>query len=124
MITIEGVDITGLVIEDDFVSQVVGVTQTANDGSLIVYEQAIKFKELNLIGGADWGWLNKDTLTQLRDMSNVIGAVYEFDYEGELSVVRFRSEDIPVVYGKSLIKRSNTQDTDYYNDIVIKLTQV
>ena len=124
MITLESIDITGLIVADDFTTNVFGVTQRANDGSLIVYEQENKYKDIILIGGSDWGWLTRSIMNQLHALANGISVSYELDYEGVLSTVRFKSEDIPVISGTPLIKRSNKEDADYYNDIVLKLMQV
>jgi len=123
-ITLEGIDITGLVIESEFLTNVTGVSQIANDGSLIVYEETVKFKELIFVGGSDWGWLDRTTMKALHALADVIGAYYELNYEGTVYNVRFMSEDSPVIFGDSLIKRSNAADTDYYNNIVLKLMQI
>ena len=123
-VTLEGIDITGLVFEEDFNTKLIGVTQVANDGSLIVYEQSVGFMDLILIGGDDWGWLTRETMRSLRDLASASGSVYQLDYDGEIYTVRFKSEDIPVISGNSLIKRSNAEDTDYYNNIVLKLMEV
>jgi len=123
-ITLESIDITGLVISDEFMTSISGVTQVANDGSLIVYEQEIKFNDIILIGGSDWGWLDRATMASLHSMANVLDATYELDYEGTSHTVRFKSEDIPVISGDQLIKRSNVTSTDYYSNVIIKLMEV
>ena len=124
MITIEGIDVTGLIINDDFPINILGESQMAESGSLVIFEKETLFTHIDLVGGDDWGWLTKGILSSLRNLANISGAKYVFDYEGVLSTVRFRTEDIPVIQGSSLIKRSNSEDTDYYNNIFIKLTEV
>lgn len=123
-VTLDGVDITGLIIEDEFLTNISGTAQEANDGSLIIYEQNIQFKDLFLVGGSDWGWLDRSTMVSLYSMANVGGATYGLDYEGILYTVRFKSEDIPVISGDRLIKRSNPAVTDYYNNIILKLMEI
>ena len=123
-ITLESIDLTGLVIEEEFMTSVFGTTQVANDGSLIVYEQPISFNDLILIGGSDWGWLPRSTMLSLKAMADIINSTYSLDYEGTIYTVRFKSEDIPVISGDSLIKRSNAASTDYYNNIMIKLMKM
>lgn len=123
-VTLEGIDITGLVLTEDFGSNIQGVVQTANDGSLIVYEQEISFNDKTLMGGDDWGWLSYTILNQLKALANVIGATYTLDYDGTVYIVRFKSEDIPVISGDKLINRSNTDNEDFYNNIMIKLMEV
>lgn len=118
------IDLTGLVIEDYFSLDIDSEIETADDGTLILYEKEIKYKEIDLIGGADWGWLTLSTLRSLQELGKVIGSTYELFYEGEVFNVRFRTEDIPVIYGEKLIKRSNQNTTDYYNNVFIKLMEV
>jgi len=123
-ITLEGVDITGLVFLDDFNTDIKGEVQTANDGSVIVFEQEVSFRDKTLIGGDDWGWLTYSILNELKVLANIGGATYVLNYDGSVYTVRFRSEDIPVLSGDKLIQRSNTDNEDYYNNILIKLMEV
>ncbi len=123
-ITLEGIDITGLVRVAEFQVEVEGESQRANDGSIIVYEQEVYGGDFTLGGGDNWGWLTFDTLTSLKALANVVGGTYTLDYEGSIHIVRFRSEDIPVISGDPLIVRSNVENGDYYNNIVLKLMEV
>ena len=123
-ITLEGIDITGLVFIEDFHTGISGNVQISNDGSVIVYEQEVSGAIRSLEGGDDWGWLDSGTLSSLKDLASVIGAIYTLDYEGTLYTVRFMSESIPVIFGEKLVNRSNIEDTDYYKNIVIKLMEV
>jgi hypothetical protein len=121
---LESIDVTGLIMADSFPSGINSITEYAVDGSIIVFEKNINDAVINLIGGSDWGWLELSVLRSIQNLSKVIGTYYTLDYEGTLYSVRFRNEDIPVVYGDRLINRSNQDSTDYYNNIVIKLMEV
>jgi len=52
------------------------------------------------------------------------GATYTLSYEGQTMTVRFRSEDHPPVSAAAIIPRPNHADTDYYNNVRIKLMKV
>ena len=121
---IDSIDITGLVFDDQFETGINAVSEESSAGSLIVFEKQISYTTIDLIGGSDWGWLTRSTLKSLQELSKVIGAVYILDYEGVKSTVRFRTEDPPVIQADLLISRSNQEDSDYYNNIIIKLIGV
>lgn len=118
------IDLTGLVIDDDFSLGIDSETDTADDGSLILYGREIKYREIDLIGGSDWGWLTLAHLRALQDLGKVLDSTYELFYEGTVLSVRFRTEDIPTISGEKIIIRSNQETTDYYNNIILKLMEV
>jgi len=120
-VLIDTIDVTGLVKEDLFNTGIQAVTEVSSSGSLIIYEREIQNLQMDLLGGLDWGWLTLAVMDSLQALSMVIGATYTLNYEGVPFLVRFRTEDSPAVLGEKIIVRSNQADTDYYNNITLKL---
>lgn len=79
---------------------------------------------IDLIGGTDFGWIARSVLLQLQALANIPGATYLLDYEGELSSVRFRHEDPPVISASPHVPRPNQVAADWYNNVRIKLSKV
>lgn len=123
-VSIEGIDLTGLVHDDFFSSGILSESQVSNDGSLILYERLVKYTPINLVGGDTWGVLTLLIMRSLQELSKVLEATYTLNYEGVESTVRFRTEDPPALYGEKIQVRSDQQSTDYYNNIFIKLMEV
>ena len=123
-VILDSLDITGLIKADSFPTGINGVIETASSGSVIVYEREIKYFQIDLMGGADWGWLELSMIKNLQNLAKTIGSTYALDYEGVLFNVRFRTEEPPVVYGEKIINRSNQSNTDWYNNIAIKLMEI
>lgn len=121
---LDSIDVTGLVMADNFPTKIDSIAENSIAGSLIVFEKNISYSTIDLAGGQDWGWLELSILRSIQNLAKVIGADYSLDYEGTLYSVRFRNEDIPCVYGDKIINRSNQSTTDYYNNILIKLMEV
>ena len=121
---LDSIDITGLVIDEDFDVGISAVSEEAQDGSIIVYESDKLYRDITLIGGLYWGWLSKQTIQSVHSSAKTKGAIHTLDYDGDIFTVRFRTEDIPVINGEPIIKRSNQENTDWYNNITIKLMEV
>lgn len=120
------IDLTGLTIEDEFGKRLIDSdVEYALDGRPIVWEQVIPTGYIfDLIGTDDTGWLTRIILNDLQALSSVANATYHLRYEGELKTVRFRNEDAPVISATPLIRRSNIEDANWYNNIRIKLMEV
>ena len=123
-VLIDSIDVTGLVELENFVLPVQSSVQIANDGTPIVYSKESKVVDITLVGGSDWGWLTSLILGNIKILASVMNATYNLDYEGDVRVVRFKTEDIPVIDAKRLINTSLQTDVDYYNNIIIKLQEV
>jgi len=119
------INLTGLVKQEEFYIPINTVIDTANDGSLIIYEKEIKYSPVTLIGGSTWGGLTLSVLNAVKVLASVVGGTYTLTYAGVTSTVRFRMEDIPVISADPIANnRSDKLDTDYYNNIEIKLMEV
>ena len=120
---IDSIDVTGLIKADLFPTGILAATEVSSAGSIIVYERDKNYFMVDLIGTDNSGWLMLSVLQSLQNLAKIIGATYTLDYEGEISTVRFRTDEPPVVYGDKIINRSNQNTTDYYNNILIKLME-
>lgn len=119
------IDLTGLVIENEFSKQLIDSdVEYSLDGRPIIWEQEIPSgKAFDLIGTDDSGWLQRSVLNSLQTLAAVPNSSYTLRYEGELKTVRFRNEDQPVISADLIIDRSNPDDTDWYNNVRIKLME-
>lgn len=122
--TLNGINLEGLIIDDDYDLKIDTIFQKSCNGSPILYSKERTFKNINLIGGSDWGWVSKYNLNLLKSIASVQNATYELNYENNIYKVRFRTEEPPVISANPLIKRPNIQNTDYNNNILIKLMEV
>lgn len=118
----------GLVIESDIAP--VGVraeTTKTLSGRLVIWESAEHGgRNIDLVGGSDYGWLMRTDLVALQALAAIPRATYTLvlaDGAGDLSV-RFRNEDAPAIEATPIIPRPNPADTDWYNNIRIKLMEV
>jgi len=126
MITLDGIDITGLIMPDEFgFPNVVSVVDQSVINSPIVYStEKYSGRNIDLVGGDSWGVLQKSVLDSLFALTGVINAVYTLVYESQTFSVRWRTEDQPAIEARKVQNRSNTQATDYFNNIVLKLMEV
>jgi len=120
-VTLESVVLPDLIIENEFawtgVSAEVARTLAQN---LIIWEEEKTGKPLDLVGDYLHGWITRETLNEILELSKVTGASYELQYETDLYVVRFRHEDPPVIEASPLIPRPNQGGTDYYSNVRLK----
>lgn len=125
MISIEGIELPNLIIEDEFawVGLEAEVTRTLG-GNVLIWEREINGKPINLVGGSDFGWITRLQLKSLFAIASVPRSVYSLDYNGILYQVRFRSEDKTPIEATPLVPRTNYEDTDYYNNVKLKLMEV
>ena len=124
---LNGVTLTGLVIESDVAP--VGVRATVEktlSGRAVIWECAEHGgRNIDLVGGSDYGWLLRSALVSLQSMAAVPGATYTLTLsDASTKTVRFRNEDKPAIEAAPIIPRPNPEGTDYYNNIKIKLMEV
>lgn len=121
--TLNGIDLMGLVISDNLAFSGVrtDVAKTLA-GGMVVWEQKDFFGELiTIVGGDSWGCLQYGTLKQIKQLSEVVGGRYILDTGVEQRLVRFLTESQPVVDAKPIVSVPNPQDTDWFQNIMIKL---
>jgi hypothetical protein len=123
-LSLSGILLPDLVLSDDFGwTGIVGSSERSLGGRPIVFEAAISGRPLDLYGGPDFGWITKSTLAQLVSLASVPFQSFTLVYEGASYNVRFRHEDSPAISADPLIPRPNSEDTDYYNNVLIKLKE-
>ena len=123
-VLLETIDLTGLIIPDAFDSKIQSSVHTAADGSPIIYEKSVSYGEIDLVGGADFGWLSHATMKEIEALAKVVGASYTLNYDGTVYTVRFRNENPPVLSGDQIIERSNIDNQDWYSNVIIKFMEV
>ncbi len=97
------------------------VAERAIDGTLHEWARSEPGFAIDLTGTANKGWITKAILDDLSDLAAVKDATYELVYEALTYNVRFRIEDKPVIEADPIRDRVPEQDTDEYNNVVIKL---
>lgn len=121
--TLNGIDLKGLVISDNLTFTGVR-TETAKTlaGGMVVWEQQeYAGQTITLVGGDNWGCHQLSTLKQLYALAKVVGGRYVLDTGVELLSVRFMNESQPVIEAKPIVSVPNPSDTDWFQNIVIKL---
>jgi hypothetical protein len=125
MIALEGITLPDLIRSVTGAAPVKAVTETAMDGTPIIWEQSsVGGTLIDLLGGNDSGWIDKSTLDSLWALASVARAVYSLVYEGTTYTVRFRHENHPVIEADPVVGRPNPEGTDNYNNVWLKLMEV
>lgn len=125
IVTLEGIDIGDLVLADEFgFSPVQAQVSPTIGGGLVIWEKPRSGRPLDLVGGSDFGWLQRSVLLQVKVLAAVANATYTLIFNGSTYRVRFRHEDGAAVSGTPLVPRPNHADGDYYNNVTIKLMEV
>jgi len=135
--TLETIALPGLVIDTDM--SPVGVRSEVTNtlaGGVVIWEQASAAgRSFNLIGGADYGWMQRSALLALRSLASVPGQTYTLTFvaadpeaeppvEAVTMTVRFRNEDAPAIEARPIVARPFPEASDWYNEITIKLMEV
>jgi hypothetical protein len=124
-ITLGGINLPDLIIEDEFAfAGVRSIVNRALDGTPIVWEQEMAGKPIDLVGRSDTAWITRQVLSNILNLASVINAEYELDYEGNISNVRFRHEEEPVISAVPVVERPNVSSSDWYSNVKIKLMEV
>ena len=124
MITLDGISLPDLIKEGDLLfTGIEAVVETSLSGAPIVWERTVAGKPIDLAGGPDNAWIDRATLILLRDRASVAGATYTLIYEGETINVRFRNEDAPAIEATPVKPTPETESSDNYNNVRIKLME-
>lgn len=123
--TLEGISLQGLVIDNELAfSPVEAKVSRSLDGGTIVWEGNSSGRPIDMVGGQDFGWLERSVLKQVKTLAAIPNATYTLVHNFETFRVRFRHEESAPVSASPLVARPNHADTDYYNNVVIKLMEV
>lgn len=124
-ITLDGIDLPDLVIENEFQeTKVKAVVAESLGGKAIIWETSRSMRSIDLIGGVDFGAIERSVLVSLRALADVVGASYTLVYESSTYTVRFRNEEAGAIDASPINPRPNHADTDWYNNVKIKLMVV
>lgn len=125
-ISIESINLPGLVLADDVSHTGIrsDVAKTLAGGLVIWETQEPSGRVIDLVGGDDYGWLERSVLQSLQALASVPGATYTLTTLAEVITVRFRNENPPAIEATPIIERPNPAAGDWYNKISIKLMEV
>ena len=122
-ITLGGITLPNLkLFPETFAVQTLNrATERAIDGTLHQWIRDEPGYAADLTGDENRGRITKAELDAIKALADVSGASYVLDYHGTVYIVQFRLEDGPVVSADQIKLKSPEEDTDRYNNIVIKL---
>lgn len=123
-ISLGGVTLPDLVMDTNFRFGDSGLISRMNEsrgGVPLIFEQQRGYKNLDLVGDADAGWATYETLLGVQALAAVPEASYTLSYEGTDYTVKFRNWDTPVIDADPLVPRPNPENSDWYNNVIIKL---
>lgn len=124
-ISLDSVSLPDLLMDNEFGwNGVQAVVEMSLGGRPIVWEGSASGKEIDLVGGSDWGWMDRTTLLALQALASVPQATYTLSYEGASYTVRFRHEDNPTIEAEPIIPRPNPSGTDWFRNVTIRLMEV
>lgn len=120
---LNGIELLGLVIDNNlqFSGVRADVTKTLEGGMVIWEQKEFTGETITLVGGDRWGCLQYEVLKQIFELSKVVGGRYILETEVNDLLVRFRHESPPVIDASPIVSVPNPSNTDWYNNIVIKL---
>ncbi|MBF0497602.1 MAG: hypothetical protein HQK58_13670 [Deltaproteobacteria bacterium] len=126
MISLGGVTLPDLFWDDVSWTGVDTRKSVSLAGTPIVWAQSVGStgQPIDLVGGPDQGWIDRDTLKTLQRLASVPNATYLLTYENISFIVRFRTEEPPTISAKPIVSRPNMDGADWYSDVLIKLARV
>lgn len=125
MISLGGVVLPDVVIDNEFGEHKVrSVVEFSLGGRPIIWEDVAYGPALDLVGGEDYAWIDRQTLKELQGLSAVPQSSYTLIYESDTFLVRFRNEDAPVIEAQPIVARPNQDDSDWYQNLRIKLMKL
>lgn len=122
---LDGLPLPDLHLADEFSrSGVVAASAIARNGAAVVWEGPLSGRNIDLVGAADGPWVDRSWLVVLRAMADVVGAVYDLEWNGVAYRVRFRHEDGAIEAVSVLDGLSDPDDSTLYSSLVIRLQEV
>ncbi len=116
-IVLDGVTLSGsLQWKDRFeFSPVAQATKRTLGGGLVVFSHSlVAGRPVTLEATEETGWITKAMLDSLQSKAAVPGAVYSFEYHGEVLSVVFRHDEPPAVGFTPLVPKATADAGDYY----------
>lgn len=133
IVVLGGIDLPNLVIDGDFgFNKIAASIERTIQGKVIVTEQVVQGSVFDLVGGDNWGWINRPTLLSVFALADAINTTYNLNYNGTIYLVRFRHEEGMPIEASPLLARPNADDDDsvvspddyWYNNVRIKLMKL
>lgn len=123
---LESINLSGLVLAADVSHTGIrsDVAKTLAGGVVIWETREPSGRLLDLVGGDDFGWLERSDLQALQALASVPGASYTLTTTDDVLTVRFRNEDAPAIEATPIVARSNQATGDWYHKITLKLMEV
>ena len=87
-------------------------------GKQIVYNYVNNTGLVIDLATEDTGWITKQQNDDIRALSNIKDATYTLIYGDRQFIVRFRTEDAPVIDTEPIIARVNQSQNDFYIGII------
>lgn len=128
MITIGGVELGGTARSIQWVdrfseSSVVADTRRFLSGNLRVLQAPTSAgRRITLDSAQNQGWLSLDQVTALQGLSEVLGATYTLDFDGELYEIVFDHSEGAAVDYVPLIYKPSYVSGDYFTGTIHLLT--
>ncbi|MGE0919424.1 hypothetical protein [Trichlorobacter lovleyi] len=125
-IFLNAIELPGLVVDGDISAGAIRTTVTKTlAGGVAIWEEPVSGgSPIDLKGGPDFGWLTRGVLLSLVALANVAGTTATLTLsDGTTKTVRFRNND-GSIEATPLVERPNPEDTDYYNNVIIRLMEV
>jgi hypothetical protein len=133
IVVLGGIDLPDLVIDGDFgFNKIAASVERTIQGKAIVTEQVVQGSAFDLIGGDNWGWIDRTTMLSLVALAEAINTTYNLNYNGTIYLVRFRHEDGMPIEASPLLARPNADDDDsvvspedyWYNNVRVRLMKL
>ncbi|AGW14120.1 hypothetical protein [Megalodesulfovibrio gigas] len=91
-------------------------------GALLVWTAPTQGIPMDLVGGAEYGWLPRASLDRLRELASQAGAVYPLELnDGRALQVLFRVWEQPCIDGRAVYPDADPAPDDPIADIIIKV---
>jgi hypothetical protein len=87
----------------------------------IVFEAAAGFKNVDLIGSEDAGWMEHSVMESIRALAVIPGGRYLLNEDGALSWARFRNWEGQSVMARPVVDGRPQAAGDFYNQVRIRL---
>ena len=125
-ITLGGIALPDLILEPRTLYPGVraSVTPTLAGGVIIQEFAQVDNRNIDLVGGDDYGWIQYSTLMSLRSLAMTALSTHVLIYETETHTVRFRHEEGEPVYAEPIIPQVEPQNTDWWHNVILKLMKV
>jgi len=122
MLTLDGYDLSRLELRRG--SRVELERRTSLGGRDLLSSRTMQQQDLDIVGGAGWGWLDRATFEELRGQLETPGTALELVHDSGAYTVRGRIEDGRPVTGDHVRPYPVEADGDRIHNVLIMLRTV